>query len=208
MRSTRGIAVAWCLFGTAAVAQDVRITEDIPSFSYTRGSTTHSIARSATPDPRMVDILSRTQIACPPNCIQPMQAAPGVETVGELEVLRFMEADVSQGRGVLVDARLEEWFAKGTIPGAISMPFPALDPNNSFLPDILRALGARDIGGTWQFDDAFDLLVFGNGPASDMAPRAIQGLISAGYPSGKIFYYRAGLQGWMQLGLTLSETAQ
>lgn len=48
---------------------------------------------------------SFTSRACPPNCIQPMIAATGVATHGELEVLGFLETKVSDGAGLLLDVR-------------------------------------------------------------------------------------------------------
>ncbi len=49
--------------------------------------------------------------------IQPMSLAPGVRTVGELEVIEHLRA----GRP-LVDCRLPEYVDRGTIPGAVNIP--------------------------------------------------------------------------------------
>jgi Rhodanese-like domain len=49
--------------------------------------------------------------------IQPISLAPGVRTVGELEVIEHVPA----GRP-LVDCRLPEYVESGTIPGAVSIP--------------------------------------------------------------------------------------
>ena len=49
--------------------------------------------------------------------IQPISLAPGVRTVGELEVIEHLRA----GRP-LVDCRLPEYVERGTIPGAVNIP--------------------------------------------------------------------------------------
>ena len=63
-------------------------------------------------------------------------------------------------------------------------------------------LGGDQKTERWDFTDAKDLLLWCNGPWCNQSPRAIQGLISAGYPAEKISYYRGGLQIWQSLGLT------
>ena len=49
--------------------------------------------------------------------IQPISLAPGVRTVGELEVIEHLRA----GRPIL-DCRLPEYVERGTIPGAVNIP--------------------------------------------------------------------------------------
>ena len=49
--------------------------------------------------------------------IQPMSLAPGVRTVGELEVIEHLRA-----ARPLVDCRLPEYVDRGTIPGAVNIP--------------------------------------------------------------------------------------
>lgn len=202
------VGVAWFLAMPAA-AQDIQIIDGLPQFSVTRegSNTTLTIRRNAAPAPQLDGLRGSTAMACPPFCIQPMSVADGIVTLGELEVMDFMAGPFRSGTGVLVDARLTEWFERGTLPGAVSMPYPALSSDNSFLPDILRALGARQNGSAWDFSSAFDLLVFCNGPWSDMAAQAIESLLAAGYPASKLRYYRGGLDGWMALGLSVTEPA-
>lgn len=207
----RGVFVlaAWVgLAAPASWAQDMAISERIGSFGFSRNGVTHTITRTPGNAQRAVDLSAALDPTCPPSCVQPMQVAPGVATIGELEVLDFMAGPLAQGTGLLVDARLEDWFAQGSLPGAISMPYPALAPDNSFLPDILQALGAVPQSGGWSFDGAFDLLVFGNGPSSDMATQAIAGLLAAGYPPAKLRWYRGGVIGWTTLGLSMTGDAE
>lgn len=207
MRFVCIIAALGGLSASVGQAQDLSITDSLRNLSFARNGVTHTVSRSLSAQQAASDLRAALAPACPPSCVQPMQAATGVVTVAELEVLEFMSGPVADGTGLLVDARLADWFARGTLPGAISMPYPALAPENSFLSDILQALGAqRDTAG-WEFESAFDLLIFGNGPASDMATKAIRGLLDAGYPAAKLRWYRGGVIGWADLGLTLKEPA-
>lgn len=184
------------------VAQDVRITQDIDTRSITLNGTDIMIGRIQDPDHRLEGEFTRTSRPCPPFCITPMVLAPGLATLGELEVIDFLENQVATGEGLLLDSRLPEFFVKGTIPGAVNLPFATLDPTNPYRDDILRALGAVNTGGGWDFATAKTLAVFCNGAWCDQAPRAVRHLLTAGYPVDKLRYYRGGMQAWLQLGLT------
>lgn len=140
--------------------------------------------------------------ACPPACVQPQLAAPGIETVAELELLEFVRSEVANGRGVLVDARLPERYRLETLPTAMNIPFSVIKPDNPHMGRILVALGARKLGAEWDFSSARDVLIFGSGPLSDEASKSISVMRGLGFPAGKIRYYRGGLQAWRASGLT------
>lgn len=58
-----------------------------------------------------------TSRPCPPFCIQPMDLAPGVETIGELELLTMMEKmNFGELDGLLIDSRTPDWAEKGMHP--------------------------------------------------------------------------------------------
>jgi rhodanese-related sulfurtransferase len=168
---------------------------------------------------------AKTARECPPFCLHPMSAAPGVQTVGEVEVFDFMETKLRDGAGMLVDSRTEEWYKKGTIPGAVHVPFDslAMDPDDPAWGKMLQqfavkprgpeglmdratsALGLADDSlksDKWDFTESKDLVLFCNGPACDQSPRAIRSLLAVGYPASKLFYYRGGMQEWAVWGLT------
>ena len=186
-----------------ASAQDVNITPDVSSHTIDLNGRTVTIARNQDPNNRIDPEFAKTSRACPPFCIHPMEAAAGVETVGELEVIDFIKQDVSDGRGLLIDSRVPEWHAKGTIPGAVNVPFSTLEATNPYRDEILKALGARNSGGSWDFSGAKTLVLFCNGPWCDQSPRSIRNLTAAGYPAEKIKYYRGGMQVWLLLGLNI-----
>ena len=197
------LAASAVLAGLPAAAQGVRLTEAMAEAVVVLDGTALTIARNQDPEARLTGDFARTARACPPFCIQPHEAAPGVATLGELELIAFLQDRVATGAGIVIDARLPEWLAQGTIPGAVNVPFPTLDAANPYRDDILRALGARPLpGGGFDFAEAAALVVFCNGPWSDQAPLAIRHLVAAGYPPERLAYFRGGMQGWLQLGLT------
>ena len=184
-------------------AQEVRITPDetTRTIALSNGRSL-TIRRDQDQGAHLTGEFTKTSRACPPFCIQPTAAAPGVETIGELEVMDFLERKVATGQGLLIDSRLPEWYAKGTIPGAVNVPFTTLEPSNPYRDEILKALGATVTGADWDFSQARQLAIFCNGPWCDQAPRAIRFLLQAGYPAEKLSYYRGGMQVWLQLGLS------
>ena len=186
----------------AAWAQEVNIIPGVQQRAFVLHGQDIVIARGQDPDHRLTGEFTKTARPCPPFCITPHTIAPGVATIGELEVIEFLATRVADGTGLLVDTRLPEWHAKGTIPGAVNLPFSTLSPDNPFRDDILRALGGRLLGTVWDFGAAPDLALFCNGPWCDQTPRAVRDLLAVGFPADKMLYYRGGLQMWLTLGLT------
>jgi rhodanese-related sulfurtransferase len=168
---------------------------------------------------------AKTSRKCPPFCIQPMHVAPGVQTIGELELFEFMEDKLPGDEGFLIDARVPSWYEKGTIPGSINIPFTTfeLKPDDPKLVAALEKLGAKkrtDVGGIsrslesmgfmggdmktdyWDFNHAKELVLWCNGPWCGQSPHAIRALLKLGYPAEKLHYYRGGMQMWQIFGLT------
>lgn len=208
VRLAAGALAALVITGAPGVAQQVQITQDMVKASLAIKGHEITIARDQDPASRLDPEFTKTARACPPSCITPMEAASGVLTVGELEVIAFLEADVAKGKGLLLDTRTPEWFAKGSIPGALNVPSETLEAKNPYRDEILRALGGVKTGESWDFTGATELLMFCNGPWCDQSQRAIRGLIEAGYPAQKIKYYRGGMQVWKTLGLTTTASIQ
>lgn len=188
----------------AASAQEVWITPDLPVFEYEAEGQTYLIERNQDQEAVIEGSFAKTSRPCPPFCVHPMIAAPGVETVGELELLDFLSEHVEAGTGLLIDSRLANWYDAGTIPGAINLPEP---DNNPFFEPIIRQLGARRVAGGWDFAETRHLLLFCNGAWCDQSPRAIRDLIAAGYPAERLKYYRGGMQSWLQMGFVTQKPA-
>ena len=106
--------------------------------------------------------------------VQPMTIAPGVETVGELEVVAHIEAG-----GVVVDSRLAKFYAGGGLPTATGVPHP-------------ETLEHRDV-----FDPGAKTVLYCNGPQCPASPQAIRQLLDEGQPPESLLYYRGGILDWV-----------
>ncbi|MDH3355785.1 MAG: rhodanese-like domain-containing protein [Chromatiales bacterium] len=149
----------------------------------------------------------KTSRKCPPFCIRPWIAAPGVETVAELEVLYYAKLAGDGDKSILiVDARTPDWAQRGTIPTSINVPFTKLvaskGANDVTIADALEKFGAVEKDdGSWDFSKAKTLVQFCNGMWCGQSPLAIKALVKLGYPANKLKYYRGGMQSWETLGL-------
>lgn len=212
----------------AADTVGVKIAENLPYLDVQQDGRTIRIQRNQDEENVITGGFAKTSRKCPPFCVHSMLVTPGVTTVGELELLDFLKQRVASGTGILIDARTPEWYAKGTIPGSVNIPFfvfqkESNDPELQFAldqigvqprtPGVIERLWASikrlfgvDVNENamhWDFSKAKNLLLWCNGPWCDQSPRAIRGLIKLGYPESKLSYYRGGMQDWLVLGLTV-----
>jgi rhodanese-related sulfurtransferase len=129
--------------------------------------------------PRPVDgVHGRYVVDATWGTITPIELAPGVRTVGELEVIAHIEAGLP-----LVDTRLAKYVESGTVPTARSIPHDEL-------------AGRLD-----EIDRASDTVLFCNGPQCAATPDAIRILLDAGHPAERLLFYRGGIHDWVTLGL-------
>ncbi len=116
--------------------------------------------------------------------IYPMALAPGVRTVGELEVIEHLRRGLA-----LIDTRLEHFYVGSTIPSARNIPHPEiLEHSHELLADL-------------------ETVFFCNGPQCAATPSAIRSLLDAGHAPDSILYYRGGMHDWMTLGLPVTTAA-
>lgn len=149
---------------------------------------------------------AQTSRPCPPYCIQPMLLFPGVETLGELELIDYLRR-MSRGDAVLIiDSREKAWLAKGMIPGAIHIPWTQLFNQTASDEEISEIMsfqfGAIKTGAFWNFENVKTLVFYCNGPWCGQSPTNIRALLAMGYPASKIKWYRGGMQSWKLFGLT------
>jgi rhodanese-related sulfurtransferase len=109
--------------------------------------------------------------------VQPIELAPGVRTIGELEL-----ADHLKHHRPLIDTRQPHFHRDATIPGARGIAHD----------QILSHLD--------QLDPSVPTVFFCNGPQCVASPHAIGSLLDAGYPAEAMLYYRGGMHDWITLG--------
>ena len=115
----------------AATALEVNITRDLGEFTVQHGTREVRVMRNQETD-NVIDFdYALTSRPCPPFCAQPMRAAPGVETIGEVELVAFMRTRLADGSGVLIDARTPDWFERGLVFNWSPIPTPALSGSGS-----------------------------------------------------------------------------
>ena len=139
--------------------------------------------------------------------IQPMKIDNDIETVGELEVLRFLEVlEFEPEKYALVDSRNIPWYEMMTIPNAINIPFSDIQEDKDLSKEYHRALQLlniqKDQHGKLDFSQAKNVIVFCNANWCVQSVWAIKSLIKMGYPKHKISWYRGGLQDWAGSGFT------
>jgi len=115
--------------------------------------------------------------------IQPLEVAPGVQTIAELDVIAHLEA-----RLPVVDTRHAEQHEQATIPGARAIPHE----------EIVTRID--------ELDREQITVLFCNGPQCKATPDAVQALLEHGYPADRLRYYRGGIHDWMTLGLPIEGT--
>jgi rhodanese-related sulfurtransferase len=181
-------------FAPAFAEEPVNITRDEPFIEVPTASGTARIERSQDPDNKLEDDWARTSRPCPPFCIQPYSPSEGVTTIGELELIDMLK----DPDALVLDSRTPDWFAGGSIPGAINMPYDRITER-------LDELGCQIDFDGWDCSEAKTVALFCNGPWCGQSPSAIRNMIVAGYPPEKISYYRGGMQVWRLLGLTITQ---
>jgi len=201
---TLALAVA-----TNAFAEDIKvgITPTLKKYEGVVNGTKVTIMRNQNQKNEVSPAFAKTSRKCPPFCIQPIKLAPGVETIGEVELIHYVEMMAKGENVLLVDSRTPDWVTKGTIPGAINIPWTKLNPYKGADPisvgEILTAkFGVKEVEGLWDFSNAKTLVMFCNGMWCGQSPNNIRNLLKFGYPAHKIKWYRGGMQDWEILGLT------
>jgi hypothetical protein len=123
----------------------VKITKDIPYVYINDSGVNVKISRIQDTANKLTDDYAKTSRVCPPFCIPPIQVVKGVKTIGELELIDFIKNKVYKKKGILVDARLKEFFVLETIPGAINIPFTITQVKSKKIKDSLFEVGSPTI---------------------------------------------------------------
>lgn len=208
--ASTALLAGWAM-APAAQALDVNIAADLATVEVVHDGQKVTIQRNQNQENTINPAFAKTSRKCPPFCIQPGELAPGVKTIGELEVLDYLKKASGDKSILVIDSRTPDWVEKGTIPGAINISWDKLNIGKSdplTVQDILeKHLGARFQDGFWDYSNAKTLVMFCNGPWCGQSPTNIKGLLKIGYPAHKIMWYRGGMQDWESLGLTTAKAA-
>ncbi len=209
---TAGALALGLAFSGFASAAEVNITRSLESITVKHGGKMVKIMRNQDQKNTVNPAFAKTSRKCPPFCIQPAKLAPGVETIGELEVLDYLKRMQTDDSIMVVDSRTPDWAAKGTIPGSVNIPWTKLNPAKGADPisigEILEdQFNAVNLEGLWDFTNAKTLVMFCNGMWCGQSPNNIKNLLKFGYPAHKIKWYRGGMQDWEILGLTTVKAA-
>ncbi len=207
-------AVAATLFATPLLAEDNKITPALESVTVMHDGKSVTIQRGHDPNAHVPEVFQKTDRGCPPFCVQPMHLAPGVESIGELEILDYLKRAQDDDSILIVDSRTPDWVMRGTIPGSVNVPWNKIniDTGGTFETpteaDTLKHILADEFGadagadGSWDFSKAKTLVLFCNGIWCPQSSINIKTLLGLGYPPEKLKWYRGGMQDWVSVGLT------
>lgn len=143
--------------------------------------------------------------------IQPLYINEKIKTYAEIEVMDFIynKSSFESSKYVLVDSRSSSWFNFGTIPSAVNIPYENLKYDEDFEEEYTQAY--KDLGikikedGKLDFKDAKTAIFFCNGSWCPVSTKSIKYLLSLGYPSQKLIWYRGGIASWQSLSLPLTK---
>ncbi|MEM7466394.1 MAG: rhodanese-like domain-containing protein [Pseudomonadota bacterium] len=203
------LSILFLCSASVAFASGVNITPELSSVDITHEGQKVTIQRNQNPDNKVNPAYAKTSRDCPPFCIQPIELAPGVETIGELELVTYLTRKEDGDKSIMViDSRTPDWVKRGTIPGSVNIPWTKLSPSAGADPfEIAEIFEQRfaviEQEGFWNFESAKTLVLFCNGMWCGQSPTNIKTLLKFGYPAHKIKWYRGGMQNWENLGLTV-----
>lgn len=207
--TTAALMLSLSAAGANASDLKVKITRDISSVDVKHNGKKVTIMRNQDNKNEVNPAFAKTSRNCPPFCINPMKLAPGVETLGEVEVLEYLKKMTAGDKSILViDSRTPDWVKRGTIPGSVNIPWVKLSVKRGADPITIAEIVIEQFGGKELDDDTFDysnaktLVMFCNGMWCGQSPNNIRTLLKMGYPAAKIKWYRGGMQNWENLGFT------
>jgi len=206
----------------------VAISADLTGVTVTHKGKDFWIMRNQDTEAVINPQFAKTSRSCPPFCIQPISLAPGVQTLGEIEVLDYLSKIHADDNSILVvDSRTSDWSAKGTIPGTKNIPWNGLNPKlGATTEGIMKIMSEQfgvklatdvdafsvdeaivdgDTSEVFDFSNAKTLVLFCNGMWCGQSPNNIKNLLKFGYPAEKLKWYRGGMQAWSILGLSTAK---
>lgn len=134
------LILAWATVASAGKYDKVKITPDIAYiYVYHKGKAV-KIHRIQDTKHKLTGEYALTYR--PGKDIQPVNANKGVTTIGEVELLDFMQRKVNKKHGILIDVRPKSSYKKESIPSAVNIPLRVKD-NEAKMNKVLRIFGAK-----------------------------------------------------------------
>ena len=169
--ATAGFLAVVTFSSMTAIADDeypVGITADMPYVEVQHNGNIVRIQRNQDAENKVKADYALTSRSCPPFCIRPIKLQPGVETIGELEMLDYLvKASDPENSILVIDSRTPDWVAKGTIPGSVNIPWTLLKMDTSdpltISEMMIDRFGAELNDELWDFSNAKTLVMFCNG---------------------------------------------
>lgn len=219
LMAVRSGLVAGIVLPLALNAADNQITPELTSVQVMHNGEQITIGRGHDREAVLPESFQKTDRGCPPFCVQPMEVVPGVETIGELDMLDYLKRMSEGDTGIMViDSRTPDWVMRGTIPGSVNIPWNTINREGSgtfatpekaetFVHIMSDTFGAKQdpTSERWSFQNAKTLVFFCNGIWCPQSSINVKTLHAVGYPVDKIKWYRGGMQDWVSVGLTTVE---
>ncbi|MCB1764419.1 MAG: rhodanese-like domain-containing protein, partial [Gammaproteobacteria bacterium] len=105
----------------------VKITAQLPYVEIHHHGEPVLLMRHQDPGNTIAPRFVPTSRDCPPFCVQPMSVDPDVQTIGELELIDYLQRADAGEDVLIIDSRTPDWTADGTIPGSMNIPWTRLD---------------------------------------------------------------------------------
>jgi len=155
-------------FSSFAEDRKVMITPEIGSVDVLHNGKKVTIERNQDNNNTIDSNYAKTSRNCPPFCIRPISLAPGVETIGELELMEYLQKLGSDKNLMVIDSRTPDWVERGTIAGAVNIPWTKLDAKKGATDLDIELIVVDEFGATyeddvWDFSNAKTLVLFCNG---------------------------------------------
>jgi len=193
--------IVLCVVSASAAKYDkVKITPDIASmYVYHKGKAV-KVHRIQDTKHKLTGEYAR--IYRPGKDIQPIKMHKDIQTIAEVELLKFMKTKGNQKKGLVVDLRPKQDYKKESIPSAVNIPAKTKD-NKAKVEKILKVLGAKRLAdGSLDTSNVMEVAFYCNGLWCDKSSEFIKAFLELGYPAEKMLYYRGGFQMWKILGFT------
>ena len=189
---TKTLPFLLLLVASQAIAEVAMIEKGVSAVEVSLDDQQCTIQRSGQ---QGYDAYARTDQGMP----QPIELAPGLQTLGELEFIDYMVKASSDDSILVIDTRTEDWHERLHIPCTTNVSFKNFADNRDdalfYLTEVFGAEENDD--GSLSFDNAKTVVGYCNGYWCGQTPAMYKNakfsLLNLGYPADKLKYYRGGM---------------